>query len=252
MTDLGEFLKKERERKNFSIEDIADVTHINPRTLRAMEKGDFKEIPGVFYTKNFLKTYLDAVGADQEEFFTKFQTDIDRVLDEKRDDPVQYYSKLRYSSFKRRNLYITASIILILIVSAFCFFYKSRDDLFQVIDFSEKKTEQTPRSYMDASFLKKTIISDRSPDYWPLNARIEFKEACWIQVLRGGRVVASGVFQPGDIQTFHGYNLNLTLGNPSGLRLFVNEKEITRFKNMNRSVKIQLNLTTLEGLIDNE
>lgn len=252
MTDLGEFLKKERERKNFSIEDIADVTHINPRTLRAMEKNDFKEIPGVFYTKNFLKTYLDAVGADQEEFFKKFQADINRVLDEKRDDPVQYYSKLRYSSFKRRNLYITASIILILIVSAFCYFYKSKDNLFQVIDFSEKQPDQIYRSYLDASFLKRAIVADRSIDYWPVNARIEFEEACWIQVFRGGRVVASGVFQPGDIQKFHGYNLDLTLGNPSGLRLFVNEQEVTRFKNMSRSVKIQLNLETLEGLIDNE
>ncbi len=247
MTDLGEYLRKERERKNLSIKDVTKATHINPKLLQAMEKGDFSDIPGVFYAKNFLKTFLDAVGADKTEFFKTYQAEIDRILEEKRDDPARYYSKLRYSSFKRRNLYLTASLILLLFVSAFCFFYQSNNNLFHVV-----KLNNAQPTYLDVNLLAAATADNKSPDYSPVNVKIEFQEKCWIQVLRGGEKVVSSVFEPGDIQEFHGYNLDLTLGNPSGLRLFVNGSELTRFSALNRSIRIQLNLLKLEKLIKNE
>jgi cytoskeletal protein RodZ len=252
MTGLGEYLRKERERKSLSIEDVAEITNINPKLLQAMEKGDFRDIPGVFYAKNFLKTYLQAVEADQEEFFKTFQPEIDRILDEKRDDPAQYYSKLRYSSFKKRNLYLISALILLLIVSVFCFFYQSKDNLFQVIDFNSPQPDKSPRTYLDRNFLDKVIVNDWSFDYSPINVKLVFNEKSWIQVLRGGRKVVSSVFQPGDIREFHGYRLNITLGNPSGLRLYLNETEVTRFQNQKRSVRIQLDLAKLEELVAND
>ena len=252
MTGLGEYLKKEREQKHLTIEDVAGITNINPKLLMAMEKGDFRDIPGVFYAKNFLKTYLQAVEADQEEFFKTFQTEIDRILDDKRDDPVQYYSKLRYSSFKKRNLYLIAAFTLLLIVSVFCFFYQSKDNLFQVIDVNAPQPDTSPRTYLDKNFLNQVLVNDWSYDNSPVNVKLEFNERSWIQVLRGGKRVVSSVFQPGDIQEFHGYRLNITLGNPSGLRLYLNEKEVTRFQNQKRSVRIQLDPAKLEELVTND
>ncbi len=257
MTGLGEQLKKERELKNVSIEEIAKITHLNPRLLEAMERNDFSQIPGVFYAKNFLKTYLKAVGANQEVFFKEHRREIQDILEGKKNDPVQYYSKLRYSSFKKRNLFLTASVLLILIVSIFCFFYRSKANLFQVVDFSKQGAEaqevtggKTP--FLNANLLAGIDARDFSYDRSPIDVRIEFLDKCWIQVVRGGKAVTSSVFEQGTVQIFKGYDLILTLGNPAGLRLFVNGAEITRFKNSNRSLRVQLNPAKLENFLKNE
>lgn len=257
MTGLGEQLKKEREMKNVSIDEITKTTHLNPRLIEAMERNDFSQIPGMFYAKNFLKTYLTAIGVDQEAFFRAHGREIEHIMEGKKNDPVQYYSKLRYSSFKKRNLFLFASLLLILIVTIFCFFYRSKANLFQVVDFSKWGAEVQEVTVGKALFLNTNLLDsiesrDFSYDKSPINVRIEFLDKCWIQVVRGGKTYTSSVFVRGTVQVFKGYDLILTLGNPAGLRLYVNGAEITRFKNSNRSLKIQLNPSRLEDFFKYE
>jgi len=257
MTGLGEYLKKERERKKISIEEIAKATHINPKLLEAMERNDFSGIPGIFYARNFLKTYLDAIGADQNVFFQEHGNEIDRLMDEKKNIPEMYYSKLRYSSFKKRNLFLIVAMAVLLIIAIFCFFYRSKTNLFHVVNISQWGAESRAEAssmpdFGNADLLVGLATNNSSPDYSPVNVRIAFQEKCWIQVARGGVIALSSVFEPGTVKEISGYDIALTLGNPSGLRLFVNDTEITRFRNLNHSVRLQLNPTRLEDYLKNE
>ncbi|EFM13129.1 transcriptional regulator, XRE family [Paenibacillus curdlanolyticus YK9] len=67
MSDLGDLLKKAREQRELSLDDIQEATKIRKRYLEAIESGDYKVLPGSFYVRAFVKTYAEAVGLDADD-----------------------------------------------------------------------------------------------------------------------------------------------------------------------------------------
>ena len=59
---LGKFLKGKREKKNISLEDVAQKIGVQERYLHALEEGEYKELPGEVYGRSFLCTYLEFLG----------------------------------------------------------------------------------------------------------------------------------------------------------------------------------------------
>jgi len=67
MESIGDKLKSEREKKGYSIEQIARDTNIAKRYLEALEIEDFSVFPGDPYLIGFLRNYSDYLGIDPEE-----------------------------------------------------------------------------------------------------------------------------------------------------------------------------------------
>lgn len=65
--DVGNILRTEREKKNYSIEDVAEHLKINPRYIRALENGDFESLPHLAYVKGFIRSYANFLGIPQDE-----------------------------------------------------------------------------------------------------------------------------------------------------------------------------------------
>lgn len=55
-------LRKVREEKGLSMEQVSENTKISVDKIRAMEQGNFDYFSGKFYAKNFLKTYAGYLG----------------------------------------------------------------------------------------------------------------------------------------------------------------------------------------------
>ncbi len=67
MGAFGDGLKRERERRKISLEDIAGATKIGVRFLRALEEEHFDQLPGGVFNKGFLRAYARHVGLDEEQ-----------------------------------------------------------------------------------------------------------------------------------------------------------------------------------------
>lgn len=67
MTEVSARLRAARERAGLTIADVAASTRIRPAALEAIERGDFASLPGVFYTRAFLRTYASHVGLPAQE-----------------------------------------------------------------------------------------------------------------------------------------------------------------------------------------
>lgn len=63
----GEMLRRAREDRGMSIGDVAEVTRIAQRQLEAIERSDFRSLPGTPYAVGFARAYARAVGADEVE-----------------------------------------------------------------------------------------------------------------------------------------------------------------------------------------
>jgi len=80
MSDLGALLRKAREQRGYTLDDIQEVTKIRKRYLEAIENGEYKVLPGSFYVRAFVKTYAETVGLDAEEVLRLYQKELPKPV----------------------------------------------------------------------------------------------------------------------------------------------------------------------------
>jgi cytoskeletal protein RodZ len=94
MKSLGEYLKKERELRGVTIEEIANITRISSRFIQALENDDFKNLPSDVFVKGFLRAYTKCVGIDPNEVISIYEntrkTDIKPEIKEEASQPLKY------------------------------------------------------------------------------------------------------------------------------------------------------------------
>ena len=64
---FGERLQREREMRGITLEEIAASTKIGTRSLRALEKEEFDQLPGGVFNKGFVRAYAKYLGIDEEQ-----------------------------------------------------------------------------------------------------------------------------------------------------------------------------------------
>jgi cytoskeleton protein RodZ len=67
MTSIGDTLRRERQRRNIDLPEIAGQLKISVRFLEAIEHDDFGKLPGGVFTKSFVRQYADLLGLDADE-----------------------------------------------------------------------------------------------------------------------------------------------------------------------------------------
>src|SRR5690349_4171387 len=61
-----------RSSKGITLEQIADQTKISMRSLRAIEKGEFKKLPGGIYNTSYIRQYARAIDFDESELLAYY------------------------------------------------------------------------------------------------------------------------------------------------------------------------------------
>lgn len=70
---LPDWLAVARERKGVDLLRAERDTKIRARYLAALERGDYRELPGAVYTKGFLRNYAIYLGLDPEEVLRQWR-----------------------------------------------------------------------------------------------------------------------------------------------------------------------------------
>src|ERR1019366_4903899 len=73
MPAFGENLRREREMRGVSLEEISSATKISLRLLEAIESEDFSKLPGGIFSRSFIRTYARYLGLDEERVVADFQ-----------------------------------------------------------------------------------------------------------------------------------------------------------------------------------
>jgi cytoskeletal protein RodZ len=69
---FGEKLRRERESRNTSIEEIAERTKIALRFLQALERDEFDELPGRAFGKFYIRAYAEVLRFDPEPLIAEY------------------------------------------------------------------------------------------------------------------------------------------------------------------------------------
>jgi cytoskeleton protein RodZ len=67
LESLGARLKKEREQRKITLDDVSLSTKIAPRFLVAIEEEQFDQLPGGIFNKGFVRSYARYLGIDENQ-----------------------------------------------------------------------------------------------------------------------------------------------------------------------------------------
>ena len=71
--EIGQALKTAREESGISLMEVAEQTCISQSHIKAIEAGDFDQLPGVGYVPGFLRNYCQVVNIDPEPVVSAFK-----------------------------------------------------------------------------------------------------------------------------------------------------------------------------------
>jgi cytoskeletal protein RodZ len=246
MTTLGEALLRERQKSNIGLAEISQKTNISVKALAAIENNQYKKIPGVFYLKNYIKSYLNAVGSDEAAFIATNREAIDAVLSDIGGKSNAFYSRLTYSRFKDRDFILLISYSTAIFILTVSLLYISKGNIHR-----EKPNKPTPVGITEIKPVLPPVFEDRgySIDYQPVQVDIQFLDKCWMQVFRGNKKIIEQVFHNGDNTTVEGYRLHFSIGNPSAVKFYIDNREVSYLKTLLRAEQLTVDPSTIDGIL---
>ncbi|GMT41592.1 MAG: hypothetical protein IEMM0002_0003 [bacterium] len=74
ITTLGDKLKREREVRGVTLDEISQATNIRTSFLSAMEGNDFLTLPGPVFVTGFLRSYSAHLGLDADKIVAEYES----------------------------------------------------------------------------------------------------------------------------------------------------------------------------------
>lgn len=72
MDSIGAYLRRERELRQVSLEELVQITRIPLRMLQRIEDDQFDELPGDVFARGFLRSYARALGLDVDSVLARY------------------------------------------------------------------------------------------------------------------------------------------------------------------------------------
>ncbi len=76
LKEISNYLLQVRQEKSIRIEEVAAKTHIRLAFLKALEAGEFEELPEPVYVQGFIRRYADVLGLDGAALANTFTVNI--------------------------------------------------------------------------------------------------------------------------------------------------------------------------------
>jgi cytoskeletal protein RodZ len=114
MDSIGRYLKRTREAKAMSLEELARATRIPVPSIERIEGDHFDDLPGEVFVRGFLKAYARAVALPVEDVLARY-TASRRVAWV---TPLPMASPIKRSQSKRFGVAIAFVLLLILFTLA--------------------------------------------------------------------------------------------------------------------------------------
>lgn len=268
---FGNELMDARNYKGMSLEQIADITKIDVRYLKAMEIGDWDMLPQP-YMEAFLKAYAEAVGMNIPKVMKKYREMVQRRLTTEEhpegttgadEVPPQEAAESRLS----KDLFKFVLLVLLVFSAAAIFlvflFGPFKESNLRAPLPGVPKTEVIPAesspSDLPADTARTPPVAQADsaradtqkifqPDQIPvgIHLRARATQPCWLQATLDDITVQDVILQPGDTLSWNAAErAELFIGNAGGLELSMDGQALGVLGPENRPVTIVI---TPEGI----
>jgi cytoskeletal protein RodZ len=113
--NFGERLKRERELREVTLEEITQATRIGPRFLEALENEEWDKLPGGVFNRGFVRSIAHYLGLAEEAFLAEY----DLAYTAHADQQAQKHAQKLEDRIPKKPLWIPAAIVMgILLLAA--------------------------------------------------------------------------------------------------------------------------------------
>ncbi len=111
---FGEHLRREREMRGISLDEIASATRIGTRFLEALESEQWSQLPGGVFNRGFVRAVAQYLGLDEEALVAEYALATG-------DLPTSTGSAIRYSVEERQSGRWVMIVLVIILLAAIGF-----------------------------------------------------------------------------------------------------------------------------------
>ncbi|MQY57376.1 DUF4115 domain-containing protein [bacterium] len=224
MATLGQDLKRERELRGVSLEEIANSTKISLRLLEALEQDRLEELPGEFFIKAILRAYANSIGLEENTVLNKYYMDSllkGESLDEKTQGK-KIKQPIPRKLKKKIGFSVLATVSLIILIFVYLISWGKKTPLPQEeLKASELIKREAPANLPEIEPFSQYVYEEKK-----LMLEITFLEETWLQVYADGELKIEEVKRPGErIAVEASEELLVHLGNAGGVTYMLNGRE---------------------------
>jgi cytoskeleton protein RodZ len=280
MKRLGESLRRERQARGISLQQIAADTRISMKMLQAIEEGDDEQLPAPVLIKGFLRAYAQRIGLDPEDVIIAYQDGIEE-LGGYEEAIEKFHHKLHPKSSKKKFfalLLLGFGLLLgfTIIWSQGSFLpQKSKPpaegkslpsvEASQEASRADSASEVTEKLYtQDPSKAVEEVEADIQPERkisqpsggetsvnssrTPFVLRVDAVEKTWLRIIIDGSREREYLLQPGEQLTWMATSdMQVLVGNAGGIRLYLNDNPLKPLGQSGEVVRLQLPDPSLTG-----
>jgi cytoskeleton protein RodZ len=276
MGSFGENLRREREMRGVSLQEISDATKIGVRMLQAMEADQFDKLPGGIFTRSFVRAYVRYLGLDEEAVMAELQLAAPSVA-----QPADLGRMNQQHPFKEEKQslagLLTVLVVLLVIAGGYAYYHFERRQVRTQAGRSQTGPPSAP-SASSAAAPTQPAESSRAPggaappasgrpevanhsQAVPVSAttsppgaanglvlQVAATEESWVAVECDGKPATQRTMQPNEIQTFHARSsFDLISGNAEGVILTLNGKTLDPLGHRGETKKVHLTIKDVQG-----
>ncbi len=242
--EFGEELRRERELRDVSRDQLAAATKVSLRHIDALERGRFEQLPAAVFSKGFVRVISLHLGLDADRQTAAFRHAYAAWEEEKAKAPQgeTTTSRLRLSQ-PRRAVSSSATVralgvaVVLAAVTGGAAFLRTRGAVRRasVAATPVARAVSGPASLaLPPAVAAATVAlpADAAPvssgaSHSGRTLTLTFRDECWAEVLVDGKVVVRGLFQKGARREFAGgHTFTLTLGNAGVVEVAVDGRSL--------------------------
>lgn len=273
LSAFSEELKKIRESKDISLQEISNKTRIDLKFLKAMESGDFEVLPEV-YLKAFLKEYAKAIDLDPKKTtdkydlakLGKYSSEDDNIPDKNlevtEEEPVKQFGMTRTheeilpeieemrSGSTRNYLPIIALIVIVIFILSLIYVFFVKDSSNDII-----KEDSVSQAYYEERYevADEPVQNKMQEEVDSLTLRIEASADSWYRAIIDDRSAEEFILPPDNSHELKaGKSIKLVIGNSSATKLFLNNNELNFSGNENQVKRVEITSEGLKPIVEKE
>jgi len=245
---LGKILKRTRESKHLSIEEVSERSRIPKHIISTLEEDRLNEIRSVFYAKSFVKTYAAFLGALDEasikEYLAKSGQSPETILKpaakpifgttQQKSLPAKEMPQLGFSGIIKYKNQIIAIIIGVfafwLLSSAASHVTKFIKNISvkkqnKIVKSARKGAEQATHQRSERKPLKEKKEEAVAVKTDEIEIEVSASDNTWLRIIGDGELMFTGAFRKGSSDTWKAKReIKLEAGNSGVIKISVNGK----------------------------
>jgi transcriptional regulator with XRE-family HTH domain len=215
---FGDYLRREREYRHITLDELSKATKIRKFYLDAIERDEYKLLPGGSYLKGFVRSYAKYIGIDPDDTILRLESYLKQYEAKKTPVPVKQTIK------KSTGIYIIVAIAGILILIALAGVMKKEKKIETVKEVKKTEIVQKKEPVVTVQPETKTdVLSPEQQKNEKLRLTIKAKEKTWVMVKRDNEKPFDVILWEGDVANWYAEErISLRIGNAQGVEITYN------------------------------